>query len=153
MGLEQTVRELNQQFSVDLDPVAVVRAQTLASERLLERVRAIETVARFAREVASGNPVSVASGGKRRHVQRSLHLTGLAALFPVVVTQEDVTRGKPDPQMFLLAAERMGVRPEQCLVIEDSPLGLEAAKAAGMGAAWVEHRGPAVDDAAGLSSA
>jgi beta-phosphoglucomutase-like phosphatase (HAD superfamily) len=140
MGLEQTVRELNLQFGASLDPVAVVQAQVAASERLLETVRAIDPVAHFAREVAATSPVSVASGGKRHHVARSLRVTGLEVLFPVVVTQEDVTRGKPDPEMFLLAAERMGVGPAQCLVIEDSPLGLEAAKAAGMGAAWVEHR-------------
>jgi HAD superfamily hydrolase (TIGR01509 family) len=84
--------------------------------------------------------MSVASGGKRHHVRRSLRITGLEGLFSVVVTQEDVTRGKPDPEMFLLAAQRMGVSPRRCLVIEDSPLGLEAAKAAGMGSAWVEYR-------------
>ncbi|HEX2878402.1 MAG TPA: HAD family phosphatase [Polyangiaceae bacterium] len=140
MGLEQTVRELNLQFATRLDPLAVVQAQVDASERLLATVQAIDPVARFAREVAAASPVSVASGGKRHHVARSLSVTGLDVLFPVVVTQEDVTRGKPDPEMFLLAAERMGVGPAQCLVIEDSPLGLEAAKAAGMGAAWVEHR-------------
>jgi beta-phosphoglucomutase-like phosphatase (HAD superfamily) len=140
MGLEQTVRELNFQFSTCLDPCAVVQAQVDASERLLATVRAIDPVARFAREVAAASPVSVASGGKRHHVARSLRVTGLEALFSVVVTQEDVTRGKPDPEMFLLAAQRMGVKPKECLVVEDSPLGLEAAKAAGMGSAWVEYR-------------
>lgn len=146
MGLEQTVLELNQQFGTRLDPAAVVQVQFEASERLLANVQAIEPVARFAREVAVRHPVSVASGGKRRHVERSLRIVGLDALFPVVVTQEDVTRGKPDPQMFLLAAERMGVRPEHCLVLEDSPLGLAAAKAAGMGSAWVEQRVPVESD-------
>jgi beta-phosphoglucomutase-like phosphatase (HAD superfamily) len=142
MGLEQTVRELNLQFATGLDPAAVVRAQVSASDRLLPNVRSIEPVAAFAREVAASSPMSVASGGKRFHVEQSLRVTGLAPLFPVVVTQEDVTRGKPDPQMFLLAAARMGVRPESCLVLEDSPLGLEAAKAAGMGSAWVQHLAP-----------
>lgn len=140
MGLEQTVHELNHQFGAALDPALVVQTQFEASERLLANVQAIDPVVRFAREVAARHPVSVASGGKRRHVDRSLRIVGLDALFSVVVTQEDVTRGKPDPQMFLLAAERMGVRPEHCLVLEDSPLGLEAAKAAGMGSAWVEQR-------------
>lgn len=140
MGLEQTVRELNLQFASSLDPAGVVRAQGEASERLLAKVQAIEPVARFAREMAVHGPMSVASGGKRHHVRRSLQVTELEGLFRVVVTQEDVTRGKPDPEMFLLAAQRMGVRPEQCLVVEDSPLGLEAARVAGMGSAWVEYR-------------
>jgi sugar-phosphatase len=51
---------------------------------------------------------------------------------PVLVTAEDVQRGKPDPEAFLLAAKRLGVQPEQCVVIEDAPVGIEAAHAAGM---------------------
>jgi mannitol-1-/sugar-/sorbitol-6-phosphatase len=51
---------------------------------------------------------------------------------PILVTAEDVQRGKPDPEAFLLAAKRMGAQPEQCVVIEDAPVGIEAARAAGM---------------------
>lgn len=51
---------------------------------------------------------------------------------PVLVTAEDVQRGKPDPEGFLLAARRLGVQPELCVVIEDAPVGIEAARAAGM---------------------
>ena len=51
---------------------------------------------------------------------------------PILVTAEDVQRGKPDPEAFLLAAKRLGVQPEQCVVIEDAPVGIEAARAAGM---------------------
>jgi HAD superfamily hydrolase (TIGR01509 family) len=59
----------------------------------------------------------------------------LADLFPVVVTPEDVKHGKPAPDMFLLAAERMGVPPDRCLVFEDAVPGIQAAEAAGM--KWV----------------
>ena len=48
------------------------------------------------------------------------------------MTAEDVQRGKPDPEAFLLAAKRLGVQPEQCVVIEDAPVGIEGARAAGM---------------------
>lgn len=51
---------------------------------------------------------------------------------PILVTAEDVQRGKPDPEAFLLAAKRLGVQPEQCVVIEDAPVGIEAARSAGM---------------------
>lgn len=51
---------------------------------------------------------------------------------PVLVTAEDVRRGKPDPEAYLLAARRLGVSPEQCVVVEDAPAGIDAAKAAGM---------------------
>ena len=59
----------------------------------------------------------------------------LQALFPVVVTPEDVTHGKPAPDLFLLAAKKMGVAPKQCLVFEDAEPGIKAAEAAGM--KWV----------------
>lgn len=140
MGLDQTVEELNQQFSTSLDPVVIGRIKRAAYERQLSAVKPIAELERFARAMAVRGPMSVASGGTRVHVERSLVVTGLAPLFPIVITQEDVVRGKPDPEMFLLAAERMGVTPQRCLVLEDSPLGLEAARAAGMGGAWVEHR-------------
>ena len=54
------------------------------------------------------------------------------SLLAAVVTGSDVQRGKPDPQVFLIAAQRMGVRPRQCVVIEDASVGVEAANAAGM---------------------
>ena len=62
-----------------------------------------------------------------------LKLLGIAEWFDVVIDGEDVTRGKPDPQGFLLAAERLRVRPERCVVIEDAEAGIRAARAAGMG--------------------
>jgi HAD superfamily hydrolase (TIGR01509 family) len=95
----------------------------------------IEPVVAFARRVAQIHPVAVASGGTREIVERSLELTGLAKLFPVVVTACDVMHGKPSPDMFLLAAEMMGVAPGKCLVFEDAEPGMRAATAAGM--QWV----------------
>ena len=60
--------------------------------------------------------------------------------FSVVVTAEEVEHGKPAPDLFLLAAQRMGVAPAHCLVFEDSLLGIEAAERAGMGAVLVRRR-------------
>jgi HAD superfamily hydrolase (TIGR01509 family) len=84
--------------------------------------------------------VSVASGGPLAIVRRSLELAGLAALFPVVVSSDDVVHGKPAPDMFLLAAKRMGVRPERCLVFEDAEPGVQGALAAGMAVVRVPSR-------------
>ena len=66
----------------------------------------------------------------------------------VVVTADDVERGKPDPAPFLLAARRLGVSPAQCLVVEDAPLGLQAARAAGMATLAVTTTTPAEELAA-----
>lgn len=137
MTLPNTVRELNAQFGLALDPEGVTVSQRLEYERFLPTVKAITEVVELARRVAISHPVSVASGGERKVVQRTLELIGLGQTFPVVITAEDVTHGKPAPDMFLLAAERMGVAPAECVVFEDSVLGLEAAKRAGMAAVLV----------------
>ena len=89
----------------------------------------------FARRAALTHPLAVASGGPRVIVHRSLAIAGLAPLFPVVVTADDVIHGKPSPDMFLLAAQKMGVAPADCLVFEDATPGIQAAEAAGM--RWV----------------
>jgi HAD superfamily hydrolase (TIGR01509 family) len=67
-------------------------------------------------------------------------VAGLAPLFDIVITPADVKRGKPSPDMFLLAAERMGVDPTECLVFEDGKPGIEAAEAAGMKWVFVPSR-------------
>jgi HAD superfamily hydrolase (TIGR01509 family) len=94
----------------------------------------------FARNVSRTHPVAVASGGTRDVVRSTLEKTGLAPLFPIVVTADDVEHGKPAPDMFLLAAKRMGVAPAGCLVFEDGQPGIEAAKAAGMKWVFVSSR-------------
>jgi HAD superfamily hydrolase (TIGR01509 family) len=108
----------------------------------LAGVKLIEPVVAVARQVARNRPVAIASGGPREIVERSLEVTGLAAMFPVVVSADDVgpTRGKPAPDMFLLAAKRMGVPAARCLVFEDAEPGMRAAEAAGMPWVRVESR-------------
>ena len=76
--------------------------------------------------------MAVASSGLGRVVQQTLTTTGLLPLFDAVVTADDVVYGKPSPDLFLLAASRLGVAPADCIVYEDGDPGLEAAKRAGM---------------------
>jgi len=137
MSLPNTVRELNAQFGLSMDPDGVTASQRDEYERFLHTVQPILEVVELARRVSQIRPVSVASGGERRVVLRTLELIGLGDTFPVVVTAEDVRHGKPAPDMFLLAAERMGVSPADCVVFEDAVLGLEAAKRAGMASVLV----------------
>lgn len=81
---------------------------------------------------ARGMPVCVATSSSPQRAARSLAIAGLAPALPHVFTASQVERGKPAPDLFLFAAERMGAAPARCLVIEDSLPGLEAAEAAGM---------------------
>jgi len=77
-------------------------------------------------------PFAVVSGSTRDSVEASLRAIGLIDRFEVLVCAGDYTKSKPDPEPFLIAAERLGVSPRNCLVFEDTQMGVDAATAAGM---------------------
>ncbi|MGH2948194.1 MAG: HAD family hydrolase [Solirubrobacteraceae bacterium] len=81
---------------------------------------------------ARGVPVAVASSSPRERLHRTLARAGLLDAFDVSIAGDEVEHGKPAPDMFLAAAERLGVEPAACVAIEDSPPGVAAAVAAGM---------------------
>lgn len=88
-------------------------------------------------------PYALASSGSLQKIQFNLEQSGLADLFPVIVSGEDFRRGKPDPEIFLCAAQRIGVLPSHCAVLEDSINGLLAARKAGCLAIGVANTFPA----------
>ena len=136
-----TVMQLNEQYGATIDPEKVHDYKlSWYTEHLheLKSVAAIEEIARRCHQ--SGKKISVASGSDLSIVKPSLAITGLDELFDIIVTPADVERGKPAPDMFLLAAERMGVAPEDCLVFEDGKAGIDAADAAGMKSVFVPSR-------------
>ncbi|MGN0690837.1 MAG: HAD family hydrolase [Oscillospiraceae bacterium] len=79
-----------------------------------------------------GFHIAVASSSRRGYVEEELKYTGLFDLFEVILCGDNVTKSKPDPQIFLTAAQRLNVSPEECYVLEDSYNGIRAAHAAGM---------------------
>ena len=92
--------------------------------------------------ISKTHPVSVSTGGWRRVAGETLRLIGLGEIFTIIVTPEDVEHGKPAPDMFLLAAQKMGVPPQDCLVFEDGQPGVEGARAAGMEVVFIPSRRP-----------
>lgn len=132
MSPEQTVAWLNREYAARLDPEEVSHHHSTFVDNYRESVAAIPHTAQFALQLQPTHQLAVASGGHRRHVQRTLQQIALDHLFPVVVTLDDVEQAKPSPDLFLLAASRLGVAPSDCLVLEDSPTGVEAANRAGM---------------------
>ncbi len=84
---------------------------------------------------------AIASSAPRENVDVVLAVIGLASCFQAIVSAEDVTRGKPDPQVFLTAAERLGSAPARSIVVEDAPAGIEAARRAGMPSIGVRRTG------------
>lgn len=127
-------------YGLNIDPVDVFHLKENMFMDMLPEVALINPVADFARRVAKTHPVSVASGGPKLVVKRSLELAGLSDIFKVVVTADDVVHGKPAPDMFLLAAQQMGVPASKCLVFEDAVPGFQAAAAAGMQCVQVPSR-------------
>lgn len=80
----------------------------------------------------AGVPLAVGSSTPRRNLDVALPLLGLGECFQAIVAMEDVRQGKPHPEVFLTAAKRLGAEPTSCVVFEDAPAGLTAAKACGM---------------------
>jgi HAD superfamily hydrolase (TIGR01509 family) len=120
---------------VTLDPVAVALEKEHAYFDSLTAgggLKAIEPVLALARQHRSEGPLAIASGGVRRVVMRTLETLGIADWFAAVVAAEDTTRHKPDPDVFLEAARRLDADPAVCTVYEDTDIGLEAARRAGM---------------------
>jgi beta-phosphoglucomutase family hydrolase len=99
---------------------------------LLPRLKVIPEVVEHIEARHGQLPFAVVSGGRRSSVVRSLTALGLLEKFETIVGADDYTRGKPAPDAFLLAAERLGVAPADCLVFEDTEIGIQAATAAGM---------------------
>lgn len=142
--LEVTVAELNEEFGLSLDPSGVAARQRAEYQSLIAQLAPVGPVVDFLRRVAQTSPVSVASGSDFATVRDTLAAIGVLELVPIIVTAFDVPRGKPEPDLFLLAAQRMGVPPQDCLVFEDSLLGIEAARRAGMSSVLVASEAPAL---------
>lgn len=135
MPTRRVAELIAEHYRLKIDADAVFHHKESLFKQLQADARLIAPVVEIAHRVARTHPVAIASGGPREIVARSLELSGLAPLFKVVVTADDVVHGKPAPDMFLLAARQMGVAPAKCLVFEDAEPGMRAAEAAGM--QWV----------------
>jgi beta-phosphoglucomutase-like phosphatase (HAD superfamily) len=97
----------------------------------IQGIQPVLALARSHRELGEG-PLAIASGSVRRLVTRTLDALGIADWFDAIVAAEDTTRHKPEPDVFLEAARRLGAEPATCTVYEDTDIGLEAARRAGM---------------------
>jgi HAD superfamily hydrolase (TIGR01509 family) len=133
-----TTRELLVEWQAEHGPlpVPVKTITSFCGDYVIEHavdLVVIEELAEIARRAhAVGWRQAIASNASTRALAAGLQATRLAPLFEVTVTGSDVGRGKPAPDVFLLAAQRLGVDPAACLVYEDSPQGLAGAIAAGM---------------------
>lgn len=120
------------------DPVEVnrlsLRKEALYREVVVEwgiaLLPGVETLLAALR--SAGIPYAIGSSTQRLNITTTLERLGFADLFPHIISAENVAHGKPDPEVFLKAAEALGLPPESCLVFEDALVGIEAAHRAGM---------------------
>lgn len=137
MKEQDVVRGLNAKHGTNLDPVSVDELKMEIFRLRIPELKGVQPVVDIAKSLYGKFPLAVASGSAEPTVRASLEATGLIDLFPIIITPERVKHGKPAPDMFLLAAELMGVPPSECLVFEDGQKGLDAAEAAGMQAVFI----------------
>lgn len=136
-----TVNQLNERYGADICPDAVHEFKAEWYAEHVDKLKPVPAVGELAHKLhAEDRKISVASGSDLSLVEPSLQAAGLRNLFNIIITPALVENGKPAPDMFLLAAEKMGVPPEDCLVFEDGQAGIDAATAAGMASVYVDSR-------------
>ncbi|HJR50303.1 MAG TPA: HAD-IA family hydrolase, partial [Gemmatimonadales bacterium] len=145
-----------ERLDLEMGPAEIERAIVAA---MLDRYRSegpaiIEGAPDAVRRIAEQLPVAVASSAHPDVIRAALEAMGLGSVFQAVASSDEVAEGKPAPDVFLLAADRLGVAPGRCLVVEDSLNGIRAARAAGMTAVLVPNRSiPPAEGAAELADA
>ncbi len=123
-------------IEIDLDQASEMKEAAFLEQ--VKHVKAIDPVIAAVRRAHGHVPVAVVTGGYHDVCEKILLQIGVREFFDCIVASEDTSRHKPDPDPFLEAASRLGVQPEGCLVWEDSDLGVEAARRAGM--SWIDVR-------------
>jgi HAD superfamily hydrolase (TIGR01509 family) len=128
----EIISRLNEKQGLQMPVLEVARRKEELYFDALPRLKAVPEVLEHIDAQHGRIPFAVVSGSTRDSVTASLRTLRLLEKFETLVCAGDYKRGKPDPEAFLIAAARLGVKPETCLVFEDTDMGIEAASAAGM---------------------
>jgi HAD superfamily hydrolase (TIGR01509 family) len=126
------IAALNEQHGLAMPVDETAHRKESFFVEMIGELKAIPEVLEHIRATHGQIPFAVVSGSPRDSVVRSLEALGILDLFETLVCAGDYRKGKPNPEPFLLAAQRLGVAPKDCLVFEDADLGIQAATAAGM---------------------
>jgi beta-phosphoglucomutase family hydrolase len=132
MPVAEIISMLNRQRGLNMPVEAVGRRKEALYYELLPELKAVPEVLEHIEEAHGRIPIAVVSGSTRESVTASLVTLNLLDRFDTMVCAGEYSKSKPDPEAFLLAAEKLGVAPESCLVFEDTEMGIQAARAAGM---------------------
>jgi HAD superfamily hydrolase (TIGR01509 family) len=136
MPIVEIISTLNKERGLNMPVESVAQRKESLYFELLPQLKVIPEVLQHIAAKYGQIPFAVVSGSGRDSVTASLTTLNLLYRFDTLVCAGDYKNGKPDPEAFLLAAARLGVAPECCLVFEDTEMGIQAATSAGM--AWVK---------------
>jgi HAD superfamily hydrolase (TIGR01509 family) len=131
---EKIIKMLADEAGIRVDAEALAHRKEDLFEPMIEAVGPVEPVVDVARRAYGKLPMAVATGAMRRIAQRALDRIGIRRWFATLVASEDTELHKPHPHVYLEAAFRLGVPPQRCRAYEDTDLGLQSARAAGMDA-------------------
>ncbi|MFM5818676.1 HAD family hydrolase [Aeromonas sanarellii] len=126
------VAMLAEQHGLAIDVEAFARHKVALYLAQIDRVSVFPAMWELVKGCHGKVPMGIGTGSTRAHAAHILRQTGLDAFIPVLVSADDVVNHKPHPDTFLKVAEQLGAKPANCLVFEDTPIGLEAGRAAGM---------------------
>lgn len=124
--------EISRRYNVLLPDTFSKEKTAVFFEKYIDRTEPIAYVTEHLKANANDVHIGVVSGGTRTTVQRTLSVLGLTDYIEVLVCAGETPNGKPFPDPFLAAAEKLGVAPKDCIVFEDGDPGVTAAEAAGM---------------------
>jgi len=132
MPIVEIIAMLNEKHGLSMPVASVARRKESLYYEMLPQLKVVPEVLEHIEEQHGRIPFAVVSGSTRDSVTASLGMLKLLDRFETMVCAGEYEKGKPDPEAFLLAASRLGVAPEACLVFEDTEMGIQAATAAGM---------------------
>jgi HAD superfamily hydrolase (TIGR01509 family) len=140
MPIREIIEELNREHGLTMPVSELAKRKEALYYDSLHQLKAVPEVVEHIEARHGHIPLAVVSGSTRESVEASLRALGLLERFDTLVCAGDYRMSKPHPEPFLLAAERLEVAPEKCLVFQDTQMGIDAAAAAGM--AWVRVPAP-----------
>jgi len=135
VGTKKTFEEALKKCNVEFDDAmleSLVRDKIESQVELFEKVSLFKGAAELLGELKGRTKISLATMSGRKVINRLLSEKRIESCFDVVITADDVAKPKPDPEVFLVAAAKLGVKSKDCIVIEDSIFGVRAAREAGM---------------------
>jgi HAD superfamily hydrolase (TIGR01509 family) len=151
MPVAEIIATLNARHGLAMPVEEVARRKEALYFEILPKLKAVPEVLEHIEASHGQIPFAVVSGSTRDSVTASLDVLKILDRFDTLVCAGDYERSKPDPEPFLIAAERLGIAPEDCLVFEDTEMGIQAATAAGMASVKIPQPWERVEQGVGSS--